>query len=99
MAPAYDIVSTAVYEQSTRDMAFSIGGAYAIDEIGREHFSKAAKDVGLGERMAMRRFDDMCGRFRRALREATEGLVGSGYPKAGEMEERILQSGGVKNIG
>lgn len=97
LAPAYDIVSTTVYEQSTRDMAFSIGGVYSIDELRREHFSRAAKDVGIGERMAMRRFDDMCGRFRKALREATEKLVSTGYPKAGEMEERILQSGGVRN--
>ena len=98
LAPAYDIVSTTVYEQSTRDMAFSIGGAYSIDEIGREHFRKAAKEVGLGERMAMRHFDGMCARFRIALREATEALMQEGYPKAGEMEERILQSGGVKNL-
>lgn len=98
LAPAYDIVSTTVYEQSTRDMAFSIGGVYTIDAIGRESFKRAARDVGLGERMAMRRFDDMCERFREALREATEELVAAGYPKAGEMKERILQSGGVRNI-
>ena len=98
LAPAYDIVSTTVYEQSTRDMAFSIGGVYSIDEIRREHFSRAAKDAGLGERMAMRRFDEMCARFRAALREATEALVGAGFPKAEDMKARILQSGGIKDI-
>ena len=97
LAPAYDIVSTTVYEQSTRDMAFSISGVYSIDEIKREHFSKAAKDAGLGERMAMRRFDDICVRFRKALREATKELVSAGYPKAEDMEARILKSGGIKN--
>lgn len=97
LAPAYDIVSTTVYEQSTRDMAFSIGRVYSIDEIKREHFSSAAKDVGLGERMAMRRFDDMCARLRNALREATKELVSAGYPKAEDMEARILKSGGIKN--
>lgn len=96
LAPAYDIVSTTVYEQSTRDMAFSIGGVYSIDAIRGEHFSRAAKDVGLGERMAMRRFDEMCGRFRNALRETTKELVSAGYPKAEDMEARILKSGGIK---
>lgn len=35
LAPAYDIVSTAVYESGTRDMSVSIAGKYNIDDIGR----------------------------------------------------------------
>lgn len=95
LAPVYDIVSTTVYEQSTRDMAFRIGGTHSIDEITADSFRAAAKEVGLGERMAMRRFELMCKQFRTALRQSTEELVSAGYSKAAEIEERILQSGGI----
>ena len=47
LAPAYDIVSTTVYEGSSRDMAFHIGGEYRIDRITRDSFGNAAKEVGL----------------------------------------------------
>ena len=99
LAPAYDIVSTVIYEQSTRNMAFSIGGATALDDITRDSFRTAAREAGLGERMAMRRFDAMADRFRKALHESAAELVHAGYPKAAELEERILDTAGVKQNG
>lgn len=98
LAPAYDIVSTVIYEQSTRDMAFSIGGALSLDDLTRDSFREAAREVGLGERMAMRRFDAMASRFRAALHGAAEDLQADGYPKAAEIEERILQTAGIKTL-
>lgn len=95
LAPAYDIVSTTVYEQSTREMAFRIGGARSIDDITADSFRTAAREVGLGERMAIRRYELMSKQFRTALRQSTEELVSAGYSKAAEIEERILQSGGI----
>lgn len=95
LAPAYDIVSTTVYEQSTRDMAFHIGGDLSVDAITKDSFRRAAKEVGLGERMAMRRFDNICNQFKAALHKSAEELSDAGYPMASEMEERILQSGGI----
>ena len=98
LAPAYDIVSTVIYEQSTRDMAFSIGGALSLDDLTRDSFREAAREVGLGERMAMRRFDAMAERFRAALHAASEDLQADGYPKAAEIEDRILQTAGIKTL-
>lgn len=98
LAPAYDIVSTVVYEQSTRDMAFSIAGVCAIDEINEDTFRKAAKNVGLGERIAMSRFAEMCGRFVPALFRCAEKLSEEGYDNASEMKNRILDNGGIRNI-
>ena len=95
LAPAYDIVSTVIYDQSTRDMAFRIGGVHSIDEITSDDFRAAAADVGLGGRMAMRRYEQMCRQFRTALRRSTEELIASGYPKAAEIERRILERGGI----
>lgn len=98
LAPAYDIVSTTVYEQSTRDMAFHIGGDLSVDAITKDSFRRAAKEVGLGERMAMRRFDNICNQFKSALHKSAEELSDAGYPMASEMEKRILQSGGIFSV-
>ncbi len=98
LAPAYDIVSTTVYEQSTREMAFRIGGAHAIDDITVDSFRKAAREVGLGERMAVRRVELMCKQFRTALEESANELVAAGYPKAAEIKARILQTGGIATV-
>lgn len=98
LAPAYDIVSTVIYKESTQDMAFSIGGAYAIDDITEASFRSAARDAGLGERMAMRRFDELRKRFRTALCLSAEELSDTGYPLAQEIERRILQEGGIKHF-
>lgn len=76
-------------------MAFYIGGALLLDDVTEDAFRQAARDVGLGERMAMRRFDEMCRRFKPALHESAEELIAAGYNKAAELEARILQSGGI----
>ena len=54
LAPAYDIVSTMIYERSTENMALSINGVCNIDEISRELFENMAAQVGIGTKMAMK---------------------------------------------
>ncbi len=98
LSPAYDIVSTVVYPESTREMAFFIGDALLLDDLTRDSFRQAAKEVGLGERMAMRRFDAMCERFRPALRAAAAELAAAGFSKALDLEQRILDASGVQSI-
>ena len=98
LAPAYDIVSTSIYAQSTREMAFRIGGKLSLDELSKASFRQAANDVGLGEKMAMRHFDQIAGRFRAALHESAAELSAAGYKKTAEIENRILKTGGIKNI-
>ncbi len=98
LAPAYDLVSTVVYQESTRDMAFSIEGVYSIDEINADVFRKAAKNIGLGERIAMKRFSNMCEHFPVALSVSADKLTEEGYENASEMKRRILANGGIRNI-
>lgn len=59
LAPAYDIVSTIIYKSSTEKMALRIVGICNINEITRTSFEKAASQVGIGSKMAMKRFDAM----------------------------------------
>ena len=95
LAPAYDLVSTTVYEQSTREMAFYIGEEMLIDKITRESFRIAAKEAGISERIAMERFDDMKERFVPSLKESNEQLCDAGYPRSAALMEKILKTGGM----
>lgn len=98
LAPAYDVVSTTVYEVSTRNLAFRIGTAATIDEISVAAFRAAAKEVGLGEKLAMRRVKELAKKFYPALQESAKALADTGYPKAVELAKKILQTSGWKMI-
>ena len=95
LAPAYDLVSTTVYEQSTREMAFYIGGDLMIDHITRESFRKAALEIGISERIAAERFDWMRDSFISGLTQSAEMLSDSGYPVAAAIRDKILRTGGI----
>lgn len=95
LAPAYDIVSTMVYKSSTEDMAVSINGLYSINEITRDAFKLEAANVGLGIKMAMRRFDNMVAGFLDAMELAKAEMIRQGFDNMDQIIERILQNGGI----
>ncbi|MCD8196903.1 MAG: HipA domain-containing protein [Lachnospiraceae bacterium] len=95
LAPAYDLVSTAVYDSGSEDMAFSIGGERNIHAISRKSFEKAAKEVGLGAKMAMNRFDAMVSDFEKALISAGKELKEQGFAEASRISESVLHKGGI----
>lgn len=95
LAPAYDIISTMIYESSTENMALSIGGIYNIHNISREEFKKEAKNIGLGSKIAIKRFDNMVSNFERALRESAEQLKNQGFEGVEDIASQILQKGGM----
>ena len=96
LAPAYDIVSTAVYENCTKEMAFSIGGNYALDKIDYRSFEREAKESGIGVKVAMKRFNFLASNFTNALQRSSEYLIEQGFVNAGEIKERILKNGGIQ---
>lgn len=91
LAPAYDIISTVIYEESTRDMAFGIDGIYDIGSITKKSFENEADRCGIGVKMAMRRFDEMSADFEGALVKAAEQLKAQGFGKAVEICGKILK--------
>ena len=97
LAPAYDIISTMIYENSTDNMAMSIGGEYNIEKINRESFEKETAKIGLGKKIAMERFDSMIERFQDAINSAKIELVDQGYAEANEIYEKVIRNGGIKN--
>ena len=74
-------------------MSFSIGGEYSFDKLSREHFKLAAKEVGLGEKIALERYDEICESFTPALFDSAGQLETEGYKKATEIAEKIKNSG------
>ena len=95
LAPAYDIVHITGYPRMTHTMAFSIGTAKQLEEVTRESFRIAAQEVGLGQRMALDRLDDMAERFRPALDRAAVELEDLGVRGIEELRESILKTGGI----
>lgn len=98
LAPAYDIVSTIIYESSTEDMAISIDGIININQITRESFEKAAVQTGIGMKIAMQRFDAMANGFVHAINRAKEELKDQGFGHAEQIYEMIMKKGGIRNI-
>lgn len=90
LSPAYDIVCTVAYE-STKEMSYYIGGKLDIREIDRESFAIAAREIGIGEKMAMKHFDELAGKLNDALNEVAQEMIEQGYEEAGRIRDVLLR--------
>ena len=95
LAPVYDVVSTAIYPASTRKLSFRIGNAASLAELTEADFEAAAKEAGLGIRMAMSRYRRMEEQFIPALRVSAEMLNSQHFNSASKMVDQILKAGGI----
>ena len=95
LAPAYDIVSTVIYDSSTKNMAMNIGGLYKLHEITRETFAAEAKLCGLGVKHALAAFDAMAEQFPAALDHAADKLEKQGFSDAKDIAQRIIAKRGL----
>ena len=91
LAPAYDIVSTIVYDTHSSEMAFSIGGVSEWSELDRGAFERAAKECGLNQKIFMKRFDDMEKRFDSVLHDAADRMADEGYSEARLIADTITE--------
>ncbi len=91
LAPAYDIISTMIYESSTENMAMSIHGIYKISEITRASFESEAKNIGLGVKMAMKHFDFLVNSIEGAMKKAKNEMNARGFDCVDEVYEKILK--------
>ncbi|MBP5254162.1 MAG: HipA domain-containing protein [Lachnospiraceae bacterium] len=94
LAPAYDILSTSIYEESSRNMAFSLGGRYALDDITEEAFGDAAEEAGFSRKVGLRHLKQLSGKFEKALDEAASELEAQGFSQAAGLKDKILKTGG-----
>ena len=95
LAPAYDVLCTTGYPGMTHEMAFAIGDARLIEKVTRDSFRLAAREAGLGERIALGRLDNMASGFRGAMEAAAGDLKKQGIPDIDRMKKLILMTGGI----
>lgn len=91
LAPAYDIVSTVLYDTHSSEMAFSVGGEIEWSKINMDRFEAACGECGLNKRLFMARLDRMRAGFKEALTQAAEEVNEEGFTDAGRMAEKILE--------
>jgi serine/threonine-protein kinase HipA len=72
LAPLYDLVSTAVYDELTTRLAMSIDGATVLEEAGPEAWKRLVKEVGFAPRFLAQRVEPFLAR----VLEASEELAG-----------------------
>lgn len=90
LAPCYDVISTRVYGAGNREMSLSINGKINSEEVTRSDFEAEAKKVGLGSKIAMRIYDEICSRFEKALYESVHDLEKTGFTEARKIADKIM---------
>lgn len=90
LAPAYDMLSTVIYESATRNMSFNIGGKINLDRIGEDDFRILASKVGIGEKPAMDNYQKVLNLFENAIKESAKELQEIGFANAKGIADRIL---------
>ena len=90
LAPCYDVICTRLYEGCTDDMSLSINGKLNINQISRSDFEAEAKNCGLGSKIAMKIYDELEGRFEKALKDSATELTEQGFSDAKNMAEQII---------
>lgn len=78
LAPAYDVVSTAVYPQHATKLAMRIGGEYRPERVARRHWERLIDEAGFG-RAYLRRIARLAERALDAIREACDEVRRDGW--------------------
>lgn len=89
LAPAYDIVSTKIYESSTDEMSLSINGKLKRSLITIEDFEAEAVHCGLGAKLAVKIFNQMSAAFPSALEESMRELKNLGFTEVQDVYDKI----------
>lgn len=82
LAPVYDILSTAAYDNLVPRMAMSIGGALDFDEVSRASFDAFAKKCDVNPKFVKGRIEDLSDRLSAAMEEVGGELSDTGHPSS-----------------
>ena len=89
LAPAYDMVSTRVYDLSP-EMSFYIDGEKDINKVSRQSFINVANEIGMGRKMVEAVFDNIANRIENSLKTAAVKLAENGFEDSIELSKKIL---------
>ena len=74
------------------------GDATTLDAVSEDSFRKAAHEVGIGEKLAMKRLTAMAEKVEAALNTTAEELAAQGFTNAAQLREQVLSTGGYIRI-
>lgn len=92
LSPAYDQVSTVVYEGLSREMGIALGGVRCIDKVTGDNLLAVAKDVGISQKSAKAIFTEVAEGVEGGMASAIEKTAATGVHGAEQMGDRILTS-------
>ena len=72
-------------------MSFYIGGTLDITKMNRDTFIRAANEVGIGEKLAMKNFDYLLDKIEICMDDAADELFQMGYKDAFSVSDSIKE--------
>jgi serine/threonine-protein kinase HipA len=88
---AYDLVSTTYYPGLTRNMAMSIGGCYAIDEVDGGCFLTLAAKLGITGKLLGERIATVAEGIAQNAETVAESLEDKGFSAVGPVAQHVIQ--------
>ena len=79
LAPAYDLISTIIYKESSEEMSIAIGGELRWRKITKNHFVKASHEIGLSEKFIIQEYEQLQERLQPSLELAVKELSEQGF--------------------
>lgn len=89
LAPAYDLISTIIYDESTSNMAFSIGNVQTLYNINIDSIYAEAKQNDINPKIVMHWLEDIKHKFKAALFDSAQEI---GY-NAHDIAQKIIGKG------
>ena len=77
-------------------MSFGIGGTRDINRINKDNFRMMASQINLGEKIAVKEYENILNKFESSIRESARDLKEMGFNNANNICERIINA--RKNI-
>jgi serine/threonine-protein kinase HipA len=96
---AYDLVSTTYYPGLTRNMAMSIGGCYAIDEVDGNCFLALGAKLGITGKLLGERIAAVAEGIAQNVEAVATDLEDSGFPAVAPVARHVLQEARVRSQG
>lgn len=92
LAPAYDLVCTAVYTNGPSEMSIAIAGELDWNRIDRTTFADASSEIGIRKAVILREYDRLQKEIPAALEQSADELQKSGLHRAKSLKDEILET-------
>ncbi|MCC6093581.1 MAG: HipA domain-containing protein, partial [Eubacterium sp.] len=90
LAPAYDLVSTLLYRESTSDMSIAIAGEMRWDKITRDTFLQADHEIGLSKKIIGEEYDRLQEQMVPALNTVAAEMEHEGFADTSAIAKKII---------